>query len=194
MRHLALAAALCFALTAEARVSSYVFVRGHTRMTSNVDLARALHIRASAGDNFVWFRADGKAYIVRDAKTLDAIDHLFDGTRAVEPEYESLRQKRQPFEDREEQLEREIDPLEHRVDELGDDENETASDRGERNRLENRIRDLEHDVRDVEVRLREFDDIERELDRKQDELERQAERAMEPILERAVRDGIAINF
>ncbi len=194
-RHVALAVVLCsLALAADGRVTSYVFVRGHTQIMGNVNLDRALNIRDSVGDHSLWFRMDGKAYVVRDAKTLDEIDELFAAARALEPEYESLRQKRQPLEDRERELDREVDPIEERIDEISDDENATVSERDERGRLEDRLHELEREVRDVERRSRVFDETERELDRKQDELEKKAERAMEPVLERAIRSGIAKPF
>lgn len=195
-RHLGLAAALCLLpIAADARVSSYIFVRGHTHMMmKNVKLERGLSIRDSTGDNFLWFRADGKTYLVRDVETLDEIDRLFSGSLALDPEYESLRQRRKPVDDREEQLDREIDRIEERIDEISDDENETVSKRDERSRLEGRMHELEHELRDVEQRARSFDEAEQELDRKQEEMEREAERAMEPVLERAIRRGLAKSF
>jgi hypothetical protein len=189
------AIAICASVVmARERITSYVFMRGHTQIMSNVNLEHALTIRDLTGDHSLWFRMDGKAFVVRDATTLDEIDALFAATRALEPEYESLRQKRQPLEDREEELDREIDRIEERVDEISDDENATGSERDERGRLEDRMHELEREVRDVERRTRDFDEAEQQLDRKQDNLEKEAERAMEPVLERAIRNGIAKPF
>jgi len=193
-RHFALLVALCaIAFAAEARVTSYVFVRGREHLTSNVDLGRAMRLREGIGGTFLWFRADGQSYVVRDPGTLADIDRLFEPVRALQPKYESLRQKRQPFDDREEQLDREIDRLEERVDELSEDD-ETASHHDDLRRLEEQIRGLEREMREVEQRLRGFDALERQLDREEEALEREAERAMEPILDGAVRRGVAKPF
>ena len=42
--------------------------------------------------------------------------------------------------------------------------------------------------------MRGFDELERQLDREEEALEREAERAMEPILDSAVRRGVAKPF
>ena len=80
----------------------------------------------------------------------------------------------------EEQLDKEIDAI-------SDDENRTLRD-------EERLRELERRMRDVESQLRVFEREEEDLDAKQDRLEEEAERRMMPIIDEAIRTGLAKRY
>ena len=58
----------------------YVIVHDHnvTMSGSTEDLARARSFRYKIGGEYMWFRRDGKAYIIRDKATLQAAQKLFE--------------------------------------------------------------------------------------------------------------------
>jgi len=159
---------------------TYVLVGGDSNnlMSSNVDINRAIAVRDRYGAHFLWVKRDGVGYVIRDAATLDAIDRLFEPSRAFSPELERLRAKMRPLEKRENRLDKEIDAIEDM------DEGVTQSDRA-------RLRDLKHEMRDVQVRLREYEREEESLDRRQDRLEQEAEERMIPLVDEAIRKGVA---
>jgi beta-lactamase regulating signal transducer with metallopeptidase domain len=59
---------------------SYVIVSGDitTMSGSNRDFERALSFKYQIGDEYIWFRRDGKAYVIRDAGILKAAHKLFE--------------------------------------------------------------------------------------------------------------------
>ena len=162
-------------------VAAYVFVpHGSNMMSSNVDLDRALAVRHRFGSHFLWVREKGVEYVIRDEATLERIDHLFDSAHALSPEAERLHARMRPIEKREEQLDAEIDAI-------SDDEQRTARDEEHRHDLEGRLRDVESQLRDLERE-------EEALDAKQDRLEDEAERRMMPIIDEAIRTGVAKRY
>lgn len=159
-------------------VISYVFIPGPSNlMSANLDLQRALAIQRHYGSHFLWVERDGAQYVIRDSATLEAIDHLFDEARAYDPDLERLREKMRPLERRESRLEKEADAI-------SDDDNRSARDRA-------RLRDLQRELRDIELQLRDYEREEERLDARHDRLEEEAERKMMPIIEDAIRRGIA---
>ena len=159
-------------------VLSYVFVPAASNMmTANIDLDRALEIRHRYGSHFIWVEREGREYVIRDSATLDAIDRLFEEAHAVSPELERLHAKMRPLEKRQERLEAEADAI-------SDDDSRSARD-------DARLRDIERELHDVEGQLRDFEREEERIERKQDRMEEQAEERMTPILEDAIRRGIA---
>ncbi|HKO58326.1 MAG TPA: hypothetical protein VJ276_20850 [Thermoanaerobaculia bacterium] len=179
MRKLALLAVLALALplfAAEPRLS-YVWVHHdrNTISTSNMDLDRALEIRDRLGAEFIWFRLRGAEYVVRDAATLAALDRLWEPMRMSDPEYDRMQKRLRPLEKKEADLDRMHDALE--------DQEEHAD--------QARLRELEDRLREVQRELRELEKEERRLDEKRDAIERDVERKMIPLLEEAVRKGVA---
>jgi|CZKS01.1.fsa_nt_gi beta-lactamase regulating signal transducer with metallopeptidase domain len=61
-------------------LDSYIIVSGDetTMSGSNGDFDRALGFRYKIGDEYIWFRRDGKAYVIRDAGILKAAHKLFE--------------------------------------------------------------------------------------------------------------------
>jgi len=157
---------------------TYVFVPGGPNVVSaNLDLQRALAIRREHGSRFLWFKRDGREYVIRDRETLERVDALFADARAMDPDMERLRAKMRPLEDRENELDREADAI-------SDDDHRTRRD-------EERLRDLQRELRDVESRLGDYEREEERLDRQRDRLEMEAEKKMIPIVDDAIRRGIA---
>jgi len=60
---------------------SYVIVQGNnvTMSGSREDLEQARSYRYKIGDDYIWFRRNGKAYIIRDKETVRAAKKLFEG-------------------------------------------------------------------------------------------------------------------
>lgn len=176
MRKLALLAVLALPLFAGTPFS-YVWVHNdrQTMSTHHMNLDRALELRDRLGKNFVWFRLRGAEYVVRDAATMDALDRLWEPFRATDPEYDRLMARLRPLEKKENALDREHDALE---------EQEEHADSA-------RLNDLERQLKDVQRQLRVLEDEERRLDDKRDAIERDVERRIVPLLEEAVRKGVA---
>src|SRR6266550_8514295 len=162
---------------------TYVFVRGsHSiiRSGGNLSLNQALAKGEMYGHDFLWFRTAGRRYLIRDAATLERIDRLFDPQRAFDPDAERVREKLRPLEERESELDHEIDALEDR------DEGPALTAAEER-----RLDSLRREMEDLRPQMRALERQEDEVDRKRDALEAEAERQMLPILEEAIRSGIA---
>jgi phage shock protein A len=161
---------------------SYVLVRGSEHMLTGPDVSLnvALARRDAYGSDFMWFKKDGREYLIRDAVTLDRLDRLFEPARAYKPEAKRVKRELRPLERRESELDRQIDAL---------------TDRDEGPRLttaeEDRLRDLRRELAGVQRDLRTLEQQEEEIDRKRDALEADAERRMLPILEEAVRRRVA---
>jgi bla regulator protein blaR1 len=162
---------------------SYVLVRGSNQLTSgpNISLDTALQKRDAYGSDFLWFKKEGREYLIRDAATLARIQALFDRARVEKPEAKRIKHELRPLEDRESQLDREIDRLTDRDD---DDKPLTADE-------ERRLDSLRSEMRDLHTKMRTLERQEEEIDRKRDALEAEAEREMLPILDEAIRTGIA---
>jgi beta-lactamase regulating signal transducer with metallopeptidase domain len=61
-------------------LDSYIIVSGDTQTMSGstTDLQNAMVLRLKIGDEFIWFRRDGKSYVIRDAEILKAANKLFE--------------------------------------------------------------------------------------------------------------------
>jgi hypothetical protein len=64
----------------EKSLDGYIVVSGdNTTMSgSSNDLGHARKMRAKIGDDFIWFRREGKGYVIRDAGVLKAAHKLFE--------------------------------------------------------------------------------------------------------------------
>jgi prefoldin subunit 5 len=128
----------------------------------------------------MWFKKDGREYLIRDGMTLDRIEGLFEPERAYEPEAKRVRRELRPLERRESELDRQIDAL---------------TDRDEGPRLtadeEDRLRDLRREMNEVQKQMRVLERQQDAIEHTRDALEADAERRMLPILDEAVRSGVA---
>ena len=161
---------------------TYVLVHGSHQVISgsNISIERALAKRDAYGSNFLWFRDDGKDYVVRDAATLDRIERLWDAQRAFDPEAKRIEKELRPLERRESELDDEIDELTDR------DEGPELTAAEER-----KLEQLRREMDALRPKLRALERQEEAIDRKRDAAEAEAERRMVPILEDAIRSGVA---
>lgn len=162
---------------------SYILVHGShniMRTGGQVSLESALARRDQLGGDFIWFAKGGHRYLIRDEATLQRIDHLFDAERSYDPDAERVERELRPLERRESELDHEIDALTDR------DEGPPLT-AAEEDRLSSVRREMDTLHRDMRVLEREQE----ELDHKRDALEADAERAMVPILDYAIRSGVA---
>ena len=143
------------------------------RSGPDVSLDVALAKRDQYRGDFLWFKKDGRAFLIRDAATLER-------GRAYKPEAKRIERELRSLERRESQLDREIDRLTDR----DDGPRLTAAE-------EDHLRDLRREIDSVHSHMRPLEREEEEIDRKRDELEAQAERDMVPILDEAMRTGVA---
>lgn len=165
------------------RLNAYVFVNGanHSIMTSDtVGIRMAVRIRDANKAPFLWFCREGSSYLIHDRATLDAIGALFDPVRRNGKVVERLHERLKPLERRQDRLERELDA----IDDADDDS--TVSDRDSERQAA-----LERQLREVEPQVRDLEREEERIDTENDRLEAEAEKAMLPILERSIRNGIA---
>ena len=176
---------LCGSAFADERVTAYVFVHGSTQsiMTSStVAIEQAVRIRQANSAPFLWFRQGGSSYLIHDRATLDAVAALFAPSRRNGPALARLHGRLDPLERRQDRLERELDA----IDATNDDESSTVSARDSEKRAT-----LERQLREIEPQLRDLEREEERLDAENDRLEHEAEKAMWPILERSIRNGVA---
>jgi phage shock protein A len=161
---------------------SYVLVRGSEHMMTGPDVSLnvALAKRDAYGSDFMWFKKDGREYLIRDGMTLDRIEGLFERESAYKPEAKRVRRELRPLERRESELDHQIDALTDR------DEGPPLTESEE-----DQLRDLRRELAGVQRELRVFERQEDEIDRKRDAFEADAERAMLPILDQAIRSGAA---
>lgn len=162
---------------------TYVFMHGSSNIISgsSMSLQSALAKRDTYGSDFLWFRDHGKEYVIRDEATLDRIDHLFDAAHAFDPEAKRIERELRPLERRETELDDRIDELTDREDE---DPKLTAAEEQDLDRLRS-------EIEMVRSRMRPLERQEEEIDHKRDAAEHDAERRMVPILDEAIRSGVA---
>ncbi|MFL6247109.1 MAG: hypothetical protein ACJ74H_13845 [Thermoanaerobaculia bacterium] len=136
------------------------------------------------GDEFLWFRMDGRAYLIRDEKTLGEVRQAFRKVEELEPSLREVDRRLKPYE-------REMEKIEEREDALSDSlDDEDLSDATRQN-LEAKLREVEKTMRGIEEKMRV---VEREMDKLEKESERReaiAEQRLEEIVARAVRQGVA---
>ena len=156
---------------------TYILVYGDSqniRSGPDVPLDVALSKRDQYQGDFLWFKKDGRSYLIRDAATLERIEVPFERARAYKPEAKRIKWELRSLERRESQLDREIDRLTDR------DERDPPLSAAEKQRLA----DLRSEMTSVRSQMKPLERQEAEIDRKRDQLEAEAERAMEPILDR----------
>ena len=185
MRHIALLFTLLIALStgADSRFA-YSYQRGSddgvSIMRGNLD--EWLRIKRTLGPGpYLWARLDGREYVVRDAGFLGELEDTFKPHRELDRELRKLTAQMEAHERRIDRLEDEIDDIRDRDDDL------SSAD-------EARLRVLESELREAERALRPLEQRERELERREDEIDRRVDAALEELVKKAVRDGIARPF
>lgn len=176
-----------------AEIDEYVHSRadGTTTIQMN-DFSTQVFSRLPKGHYF-WFRDGNRSYVIRDGATLTAIQRLFDEANRLDPAQEALRRDMDRVERRESEIESQVDRIEDEIDAIQDSESPlSAADRDRLRGLRQRQRALETALRTVEAELRQLERKESELDRRSEELEREAERKLVPLVEDAIRRGVAV--
>ena len=167
----------------------YVFSLDGTSHATNVNLDEYLRIRKRRTGDFLWFRLDGRAYLVTDAGVLaagrDILRPLFELSR----EQEAVRARLKPFEAREAALEREEDRLEERAERLEGRDDRAANE--QRDRLEPLERAPDEKQRALAADMREIEAEEHVLEERERELERVADPQVEELIQDALRRGLA---
>src|SRR5262245_10002095 len=167
-RLILLAVAATLLLGSKSGRDSYIIALGqHLRTVCNVSVEDLVSLREHMPERYIWVRRDGRPYLIVDETLLRQFAALFEPQRALAPEQEKVSRE-------ESKLDREIDALEDRDDDGG---RRTPA---EEKRLE-----------ELRARMRVVAQRERELDRKEAELERAAERAFWPLVDDAIRSGLA---
>jgi predicted RNase H-like nuclease (RuvC/YqgF family) len=147
-----------------ARRDAYIISTGDDNtfsISSSIDELKSVRTRMNG--RYVWVRRDGHEYVIRDEKTIDRVETLFEPSHALAPEQEAIS--------------RAEEKLDHEADRLSDKSRLTLDER-------TRLRELHEQLRDVARR-------EQELDARQEELERVAERAFWAEVDAAIRAGTA---
>lgn len=180
MRILAVALLFVVCLPVFADDVLYVFSHsGRTRIhAGDMDLHSALALKARWNGDFLWTRQGKVEYLITDPALLREASALFARADALSPEYRALHAKLRPLEQSEEELEREKDRIEDQEDDV--------------TRAEERRRDdLAEQLSVIGEQIERLEREEERLDARQDALEAEAERALGPVINRAIRNGIA---
>ena len=162
-RMILILAAAATLIAARSTHDPYAIVNGNVSTMSG-SLEEFLAIRERIPKRCIWFRRDGRNYVIVDETLIRRATTLFESVRAIEPQQRAVGRE-------EAQLDREIDRLEDRDDDLSPAE-------------ERRLGELRARQRIVAER-------ERALDEKEEELEREAERAFWLLVDGAIRSGAA---
>ncbi len=169
MRILVLTLSLAIATTAGAapcgpRGAAYAFNfgRGSVWISDGKTFEEFAVAKKRYGKDFLWVKLHGRTYVIKNAATLGRVHALFAPVRALEPEIERVSRE-------EEALDRQMDAI---------------SDGPEEEKDEALLEKLR--ARAGEIRKRE-----RALDRREEELSCTAEKSMWPVVEEAIRSGMA---
>ncbi len=176
---------------------AYVLSRGHGSMVGDVYLEDIEALRNEWPGDFLWVRRAGREFVIRDARTIEGGQRLFEPMRALEPEQQALggRQERLESEDnaldqQEEQIEAELEALDRNEDDDEDENVRPVAVSSARPALEKRKREIGEKLRFLESRERELDAAESALDRRSDALEEKAEAALWRLIDQALKKGL----
>lgn len=166
MKRMMMIAAAAAMLASSARKDGYIIATGHNmtfNMGTSIDAFNGVSKRFGDGP-YLWVRRDGREYLITDETTVLRAEALFEPEARLSPEQSAIGRE-------EARLDKEADHLEDR------DERLTAA---EHKRLD-----------EIRARLRAIEQREKELDDQQEALEREAERALWPLVDGAIRAGLA---
>jgi chromosome segregation ATPase len=172
---------------------AYVLSRGHTFFSTNSSLEGIEALRSGMTGDFLWVRRAGKEFVIRDSRTLEEAQSLFDPMRRLDPERKALHDRQERLRLEQSALDREEQELDEELDFLEDAEN--SGDRAStRSDLERRRKALQPKMHALEARERELDAIESSLDSRADALEEKAEAALWKSIDRALAKGLGRPF
>jgi hypothetical protein len=161
------------------RRDAYVLSRtgGNSSMNVSVEDLKALRSRFS--EDFLWFRRNGKEYVISDPAVIDEAERCFDPLRP-------LRRQQEALGDRDRVLDREEEALDRKHDALVDADHDTRE-----ARLDERRRDVETRLRAIREQQRDLEREERILDEREEALEKVAEARLDRLIDDALRRDLA---
>jgi hypothetical protein len=188
--HVSLAAAAILAVAPSLAGSSYsrahALCFGETSYVTGMDIEDFVALREARMGDFLWFRRDGKRYLVTDAGVLDAAREALRPWDPLRHQRDALDARLKPYEDREEEMDREDDTLDD-ADEALDDRDDAS----ERGRIEARRSELEAERRALRSEMRALEEEERRLDAREQEVEGVVDAEIERLADDALRRGLA---
>lgn len=176
---------LGFALVASADGNlSYVFRRGdRSHLHANGPVETAMQIARKWDGDFIWAKANGHQYLIRDAAVLAQASGAFRELDAFQPVMQEAEQKVAPFEER-------MDEIEQRMDDLSDQLDDDELSEARRHALEAKLHEVEQEMHGVESRMSEVERQLESIERQMDAREQAAEAKLEGIIRNAIRSGL----
>ena len=174
------------ALAASPSSPSLALCLGETSYVTGMDIDHFVALRKARTGDFLWFRRDGKRYLVTDAGVLDAARKALQPSDEVRREMDGVNARLKPYEDREEQIDREESALDD-----ADDALEGREDASERRRLETRRSEIEAQRRVLRSEMRSIEEEERRLETREREIEVVVDAEIERLADDALRRGLA---
>ncbi len=162
---------------------------GDSSYVSGMNIEDFVTLRKSRTGDFLWFRRDGRQYVVTDAATLDAARAALGPVRELEVEMKAVEDRLRPYEEREEAIDREEEQVEDARDALED--REDASAEAEMRKLDERQREIDARRRTLESERRQVEVEERRLEAREREVDRAVEAAINRLADEAVQRGLA---
>jgi hypothetical protein len=187
--HVSLAAAAILAAAPSLAGSpsrAHAVCLGETSYVTGMDIEDFVALRKARIGDFLWFRRDGKRYLVTDAGILDAAREALRPSDQLGREMDALSARLKPYQDREEAIDREDEALEDAEEALGDRDGTS-----ERLRLEARRDELEAQRRVLRSEMRLLEEEERELEAREREVEEVVDAEIERLADDALRRGLA---
>jgi hypothetical protein len=168
---------------------AHILVLDGSSYSTNVDIDKLVRIRKGRTGDFLWFLRGGRAYIVTDPAVIAAGRDILGPVRALSREQDAVNERLRPFEEWEDELDREEDRLEERAERLEGRDDRAANE--ERDRLEALERELETKQRAVREDVRDIEEEERLLEDREQEVEAVVDAEIARLIEDSVRKGWA---
>jgi chromosome segregation ATPase len=165
-----------------------LFAGTRSHIVNTTDRTRMEIVQESNGDSYATFERDGVRYITRDPRVLEDLAEAYAEQREISRDHAELGRRHAAL-GREHaalgrehaRIGREHARLHHRT---GDYEERQRA-------LEELQRKLDRKQQELERRQQELEREQRELERRQNAVDRKADKDVEKIFERAIRDGKA---
>jgi hypothetical protein len=162
---------------------------GQSSYVTGMNIEDFVAMRKARTGDFLWFRRDGKSYVVTDAAVLDAARIALRPVDALGREMQAVSDRLKPYESREVEIDRDEEAIDEAQDAL-DDRHDAAAE-AERRRLEARQHEVESRRRTLESEMRAVEDEERRLEEREREIERVADAAIGRLADEALQRGLA---
>ena len=174
------------ALAASPSSRAFALCLGETSYVTGMDIDDFVALRKAQTGDFLWFRRDGKRYLVTDAGVLDAAAKALQPSDEVRREMDDVSARLKPYEDREEEIDREETALDDAAEAL-----EGRDDAAEHDRLETRRLEIKAERRVLRSEMRPLEEEERRLEAREREVEIVVDAELERLADDALRRGLA---